>query len=240
MLFKFSSRLGVRKVSLVQGYREREFLAKLSAHLLTMTSSNKAIPLNLQPKNSIADVLDFLSASTNLPSDVRVLLGGRHLQPSETVSALNLKSSATLEVISPLRGGTAPTSSVGAVSDTKPVNAGDITNSTPDTKSTASSNPTDADVNIPSNTSSPFAANTATSTPPTPAVRRKPRCSHPPCKAPVQPITGDCGFCQKRFCGKHRMLESHSCEGLEDAKKAERDRNKDKLENERTVMLRGI
>jgi hypothetical protein len=36
------------------------------------------------------------------------------------------------------------------------------------------------------------------------------------------------------------MLESHACEGLEDAKKAERDRNRAKLENERTVMVRGI
>jgi len=36
------------------------------------------------------------------------------------------------------------------------------------------------------------------------------------------------------------MLESHSCSGLEDAKQAERDRNREKLEGERTVMLRGI
>jgi AN1-like Zinc finger len=60
------------------------------------------------------------------------------------------------------------------------------------------------------------------------------------CKAPAQPITGDCGFCQKRFCSKHRMLESHVCEGLEDAKRAERDRNREKLEKERMVMVRGI
>ena len=36
------------------------------------------------------------------------------------------------------------------------------------------------------------------------------------------------------------MLESHACEGLEDAKQVERDRNREKLEGERTVMLRGI
>jgi hypothetical protein len=36
------------------------------------------------------------------------------------------------------------------------------------------------------------------------------------------------------------MLESHACSGLEDAKQAERDRNREKLEGERTVMLRGI
>jgi len=56
----------------------------------------------------------------------------------------------------------------------------------------------------------------------------------------AQPIVGDCGFCQKRFCGKHRMLESHNCEGLEDARKADKARNTAKLEGERTVMLRGL
>ena len=60
------------------------------------------------------------------------------------------------------------------------------------------------------------------------------------CKVAAQPIVGDCGFCQKRFCGKHRMLESHQCEGLEDARKADKDRNTAKLEGERTVMLRGL
>ena len=36
------------------------------------------------------------------------------------------------------------------------------------------------------------------------------------------------------------MLESHNCEGLEDARKADKDRNTAKLEGERTVMLRGL
>ena len=36
------------------------------------------------------------------------------------------------------------------------------------------------------------------------------------------------------------MLESHQCEGLEDARQADKDRNTAKLEGERTVMLRGL
>ena len=88
-------------------------------------------------------------------------------------------------------------------------------------------------------TPTPEASSTA---PSTPAKRKsnKPRCAHPPCKAAAQPIMGDCGFCQKVFCGKHRMLESHACAGLEDAKQADRERNTAKLQGERTVMLRGI
>lgn len=91
--------------------------------------------------------------------------------------------------------------------------------------------------------SSTSATTSAASTPrsSTPAKKpRKPRCSKDACNAPAQPIVGDCGFCQKRFCGKHRMLESHNCEGLADARQAEKDRNTAKLEGERTVMLRGL
>lgn len=36
------------------------------------------------------------------------------------------------------------------------------------------------------------------------------------------------------------MLEDHKCTGLEDCKKEGRERNKEQLERERTVVLRGI
>lgn len=69
---------------------------------------------------------------------------------------------------------------------------------------------------------------------------KKIRCSFKDCKDAAQRIVGDCGFCQGHFCGKHRMLESHNCTGLEDCKQEEKDRNKQKLESERTVAIKGI
>lgn len=36
------------------------------------------------------------------------------------------------------------------------------------------------------------------------------------------------------------MLESHACSGLEDCKQEEKDRNKEKLESERTRAIKGI
>jgi predicted nucleic acid binding AN1-type Zn finger protein len=50
----------------------------------------------------------------------------------------------------------------------------------------------------------------------------------------------DCRDAAQRICGKHRMLESHSCPGLEDCKQQDKERNKEKLESERTVAIRGI
>ncbi|KAK5277415.1 hypothetical protein LTR40_010423 [Exophiala xenobiotica] len=173
-------------------------------------SGGKTIKLNVRPVHTISNVLEFLSASTNLPTDSQLMLDGKPLEPSTTVAELKLEESATLQLSSPSR-------------------------STTPTQSTSSEMVTQKP-SLPS-ASTPTPSGAAT---PTKKKSNKPRCSKDGCKAPAQPIVGDCGFCQKRFCGKHRMLESHNCEGLEDARRADKDRNAAKLEGERTLMLRGL
>ncbi|OCK81318.1 AN1-type zinc finger protein [Lepidopterella palustris CBS 459.81] len=69
---------------------------------------------------------------------------------------------------------------------------------------------------------------------------KKIRCSFKNCRDAAQRIVGDCGFCEGHFCGKHRLLEDHKCEGLEDCKKESHERNADKLNSERTVAIKGI
>ncbi|KAL8949602.1 MAG: hypothetical protein Q9222_004301 [Ikaeria aurantiellina] len=71
-------------------------------------------------------------------------------------------------------------------------------------------------------------------------VAKKARCTFKDCKDAAQRIVGDCTFCQGHFCGKHRMLEDHKCSGLEDCKKESHDRNADKLNSERTIVVKGI
>jgi predicted nucleic acid binding AN1-type Zn finger protein len=45
---------------------------------------------------------------------------------------------------------------------------------------------------------------------------KKIRCTFKNCKDGAQRIIGDCGFCNGHYCGKHRLLEDHKCDGLED------------------------
>jgi hypothetical protein len=45
---------------------------------------------------------------------------------------------------------------------------------------------------------------------------KKIRCTFKECRDAAQRIVGDCGFCNGHFCGKHRLLEDHKCDGLED------------------------
>jgi hypothetical protein len=172
-----------------------------------------AIKLNILPAHSMSNLVDFLKADTTVDSNARLLRDSQPLDPEATVAELKLESGAILTLDPPShRRSTSPAAESKAVATSES-----------------------------SSTSTP--ASTATSTPrtSTPAKKsRKPRCSKEACNAPAQPIVGDCGFCQKRFCGKHRMLESHNCDGLEDARRADKDRNTAKLEGERTVMLRGL
>jgi predicted nucleic acid binding AN1-type Zn finger protein len=69
---------------------------------------------------------------------------------------------------------------------------------------------------------------------------KKIRCGFKDCRDAAQRIVGDCGFCSGHFCGKHRMLESHNCTGLEDCKQQDKERNREKLESERTYAIKGI
>ncbi|ORY09746.1 hypothetical protein BCR34DRAFT_486754 [Clohesyomyces aquaticus] len=69
---------------------------------------------------------------------------------------------------------------------------------------------------------------------------KKIRCSFKDCRDAAQRIVGDCGFCSGHFCGKHRLLEDHKCEGLEDCKKESHERNAERLNSERTVAIKGV
>ncbi|KAF2728253.1 hypothetical protein EJ04DRAFT_528781 [Polyplosphaeria fusca] len=69
---------------------------------------------------------------------------------------------------------------------------------------------------------------------------KKVRCGFKECRDAAQRIVGDCGFCGGKYCGKHRLLEDHRCEGLEDCKKESHERNAERLERERTVAIKGI
>lgn len=45
---------------------------------------------------------------------------------------------------------------------------------------------------------------------------KKIRCTYKDCREGAQRIIGDCGFCNGHYCGTHRLLEDHKCDGLED------------------------
>ncbi|KAJ3502325.1 hypothetical protein NLJ89_g8940 [Agrocybe chaxingu] len=80
--------------------------------------------------------------------------------------------------------------------------------------------------------------------PPTPhrtsAMPAKKRCqfqigTESQCSSAALRIVGECPHCRAQFCGSHRLPEHHDCSNLEDCRQQAFERNKLKLESERTV-----
>ncbi|KAF5358239.1 hypothetical protein D9756_001661 [Leucocoprinus leucothites] len=55
------------------------------------------------------------------------------------------------------------------------------------------------------------------------------------CTSAALRIVGECPHCRALFCGSHRLPEHHNCCNMEDCRQQAFERNKSKLESERTV-----
>ncbi|KAL9624867.1 MAG: hypothetical protein Q9160_000914 [Pyrenula sp. 1 TL-2023] len=195
-----------------------------------------AISLALPKTTTISSLIRQLSYTHSIPEDsLRLLFSGRHLthlDPATPLSSIPyLQQDSTLHLLSPIRGGAISEK----MSEQQQAPTTSQQTSTPETKE-----PSPQPSSTVADTSTSEKPTPTSTPPPTRTVPRKPRCTFKTCKALAQPIVGDCGFCGQKFCGKHRMLESHDCKGLDDAKDLERQRNRDKLESERTQVIRGV
>lgn len=64
---------------------------------------------------------------------------------------------------------------------------------------------------------------------------KKNMCGYADCTKPNAKFVGDCNFCNGHFCSNHRLMESHSCAGLDSCKEQLHQRNADKLNKEQTI-----
>ncbi|SCW02241.1 LAFE_0F02102g1_1 [Lachancea fermentati] len=69
-----------------------------------------------------------------------------------------------------------------------------------------------------------------------PKRKKKDRCYFEKCNSTAVKFIGDCQFCQGHFCSKHRLMESHACQGLKSCKEQMHQRNADKLAAEQTIV----
>lgn len=66
--------------------------------------------------------------------------------------------------------------------------------------------------------------------------KKKNQCYFDKCTSSASKFIGDCNFCKGHFCSKHRLMETHACEGLTTCKEAMHKRNADKLVSEQTKV----
>ena len=60
------------------------------------------------------------------------------------------------------------------------------------------------------------------------------------CRDAAIQIVGECPHCTLKFCGRHRLPETHNCAKQEQVRNAAFTANKQKLESERTAGTRGL
>ena len=63
----------------------------------------------------------------------------------------------------------------------------------------------------------------------------KTTCSCSGCSARAVVIVGDCSYCKGKFCGAHRLPETHSCAAISACRSQAFERNAARLESERCV-----
>lgn len=68
-----------------------------------------------------------------------------------------------------------------------------------------------------------------------PKKKSKKLCQYKSCTSPHS-IIGDCSFCFKKFCTRHRLLESHDCEHYREVQRDYHLRNAKQLESQQTVV----
>jgi len=59
------------------------------------------------------------------------------------------------------------------------------------------------------------------------------KCALGGCSQKPVMLIGDCKYCNSKYCGTHRLPESHSCSGLGTCKQQHYEKNKNKLEKEK-------
>lgn len=66
--------------------------------------------------------------------------------------------------------------------------------------------------------------------------KKKDRCNFDKCNSNAVNLVGDCNFCGGHYCSKHRLLESHQCQGLKSCRDQMHQRNTEKLRQEQPVV----
>ncbi|CCH63091.1 hypothetical protein TBLA_0J00930 [Henningerozyma blattae CBS 6284] len=64
--------------------------------------------------------------------------------------------------------------------------------------------------------------------------RRKNQCYYGDCSSTISKFIGNCKFCNKNYCSKHRLMEIHDCRGLKSCRDQMHKRNAEKLASEQT------